>query len=90
MRKVMASLIIAVSCFACTPRQQAVFWQAWHRAHPNFCTEDDRLWNGHDHRCETPAQFCKSKYGPDARPHEDKNGDIGCYRIGTAIHKVVR
>lgn len=47
---------------------------------PRDC-RDDELFNKRDHRCESPTEFCKRTFGADAHPVEDKNGDIGCYRI---------
>lgn len=80
--RVLAVVVLAaLSGTACTRQQQAVFWQVWHKEHPHYCTEDDQLWNGKDHHCESPLQFCKSKFGPKAYAQEDKNGDIGCYRV---------
>lgn len=38
----------------------------------------------------TPKQkaafMCRVKYGPNVVASIDKNGDAGCYRVGTAVH----
>lgn len=46
---------------------------------PGSCI-DGFLWNGQDHRCESPRYFCKRVYGPKAVPKEDRKGNIECER----------
>lgn len=74
LRRLLAVGLLVHGSAACTRAQES-------RVLARLHCRDDQLWNGRDGDCQSPTQFCKRTFGRDAHPAEDKNGDIGCYKV---------